>query len=222
MVIGGDDEYNGSEVLLLRATPITRRITDWAASAYTATIAPAVDTLVASGEAFELRRKHLYADVVAAINSAITDIIPVAPQETAPDTSLVLVSKTYEYDIPESIARIHTVEIDTDEEGHYSPLDPPQWTIRPGGKLWIGEDLVETYVGSTIRLSGYSNPSTLSTRTDSTPISVPYILAYCDWYLYSQLNYADAKMHDSLYKIMQYQRNMAMTQVKPNTKTKIT
>lgn len=218
LVVGGDNEYAGDELLWpSRSGTPTRRVTSSDIDFNTLTFAPALSTLVAAGEAMEKRRKHLYADVVAAINEAIREIIPVAPQLAVP-TSLSLVSEQYEYTIPATFVRVCTVEVDTDGDGTYETLEAPQWEMRPGRKLWIAENVVEDYAGYAIRLTGYTAPATLSTRTDSTPLPVSYILAYCDWYLLAQKDGVPPTLLDVLYKLKEFERSRAMTQLLPNTR----
>jgi hypothetical protein len=219
LCIGGDNEYSGDEILFINRVPVvTRRVTASDISTYTLTLAPALSTATASGEAFEKRRKHLYRDVVAAINSAIIDIAPVHPIPTQSSTRITLLSGQTEYSIPAIFKRIHTVEVDTDSLGTYRALAPLQWDVRPGSKLWVAEAITTTYTSHNIRISGYRDPATLSSRDDATPIPVPYILAYCDWYLTGQTDSPDPKLLDSLYKTKEFERSRAMTQVKPNTK----
>ena len=56
-LFGGDDEYNGSWIVVTDATDITvniRRITDYTASTSLITVSPALSFNVASGDAYEI------------------------------------------------------------------------------------------------------------------------------------------------------------------------
>lgn len=218
LVIGGDNEYAGDEVLFLRTPVVVRRVVSSVIATNILTISPALDSLTLAAELFELRQRHLYTDVVAAINSAIQDIAPVAPQSVVPDLSLTTISGQYEYTIPVSFTRLSQVELGMDDAGNFDFLEPLQWGMRSGGKLWIAEGLVDSYPGKTIRLSGYANPAVLATRDATTPIPVPFIIAYCDWYLAGQLVSTAPALLDTLFKTKEFERTRAMTPVKPNTK----
>jgi hypothetical protein len=218
LCIGGDNEYAGDEVMFTGRVDVpVRRVVSSTISDYTLTLAPALPTSTATSEAFEKRRRHLYVDVVGAINAAIRDIAPVTPQLAPADTSLVLVSDQFEYIIPASFKRLHKVEVDSSVYG-YEMIDPLCWDMRPCGKLWIAESICQNYTGHALRLSGYTDPVLLSARTDVTPIAAPYILAYCDWYLLGQRSDTPPTMLDMLYKTREFERTRAMTMLLPNTK----
>ena len=112
-LFGGDDEYNGSWVVVTDATDNTvniRRITDYASSTSTITVSPALTFNVATGDAYEIYDNDLPpARIHDFINRAISGITRKgAPQTTgsAPcvvPSSTVIILLAYASDKPKLI-----------------------------------------------------------------------------------------------------------------------
>ena len=112
-LFGGDDEYNGSWIVVTDATDNTvniRRITDYTASTNLITVSPALSFNVASGDAYEIYDNDLPpARIHDFINRAISGITRKgAPQTT--DFSLHSSSEVYAYSLPSDLTGLQKVE----------------------------------------------------------------------------------------------------------------
>ena len=112
-LFGGDDEYNGSWIVITDATDNTvgiRRITDYTASSNTITFAPALSFSSATNDAYEIYANDVPpARIHDFINRAISGITRKgAPQTT--DFTLHSSSEVYSYSLPSDLIGLQKVE----------------------------------------------------------------------------------------------------------------
>lgn len=180
-VVGGSGEHVGSEILFTAdgRNGATRRVTAFDPNTWTKTFAPALGTATATTDTYEMRRKWLYAEVVAKINEAIREAAGLIWVEVAPDTSLAIAASTYEYAIPAGFDGIYRVEVEV-YPGDWRKLSPAVWGIV-NGRLTIASSIVDANEGSSLRLSGSARPAELSARTDVCKVNPSFIESYCFW-----------------------------------------
>lgn len=210
LVVAGDDEYNGAE-LCIRAAGSIAYVTDFDSATRTLTFSPALATVVAAADSYEMRRRHLYADAVRWVNQAIRDMAAEALAEA--DETTTLAAASYEYTT--TLAAIYRVELYHSDEGRYETIDHKWWSVRDG-KLAISYRVVDQYHGHTVRVSGYTELVELSGRTSVTALWAPFVEAYAAWKLAIQLG--AQKLAEHWYVEQQRQRMKAITQLRANTR----
>ena len=171
----------------------TRAITDWVASTYTGTFAPALAGNSGSGVTYSIHSRFPRAEVVQAINDAIDQVAEEALFWKV-DESVTLTAGTYEYALPTSFMYITNVTMqDTVGKFRKDPVKPSlykiihasspllQFTTSGANNTIDGFNLsldefapTDTYK---LRIEGLASPAILYTDTDTCPISPKFICA---------------------------------------------
>jgi len=119
-------------------------------------------------------------DVEAAIDDAVEDVYTQMPYDIAPDeTTVTLVSQTYEYDISStSFALIYRITM-ADSDGDFPTENIiPNWMYTfQNSKLTLDNQLWYAVAGRKLRIEGQAHQVALTADDSILYISAPYVVA---------------------------------------------
>jgi len=157
-------------------------VTDFVKTNGVITFAPALSAAVTATDLFEIYQKDFTAqEFIDAINSAI-DMVKDEALEDVVETSIELVSKVFEYDIPESFAYIDDVFKDSTAgkfELQDDRVDQRHWGILrngSGSKLWLDANYFSITAGRHLRLVGQGAPPELLLDTDVSRVNRTFVV----------------------------------------------
>jgi len=151
--------------------------TDWDSTTTTLTFLPAA-TLTA-GDKVEMHQRFNVGEYNDFINLAI-DMVAKEALINKVDTSVELVTDTYQYTLSTQFLYIYRIELESATADVYDtekPINPKYWRVVKAAttKIEFVKNLWSPTDGRNIRISGIASPSKLDTDTEECPLNPAYV-----------------------------------------------
>lgn len=195
-----DDYFNSLPYCEIYIEGSTRRVTDFDSTTGTITFTPALPAATETGDAYEIHSRYKRAEIKDALNMAIEQVAEEALFWEADSTGVVLEEGVYEYDLPAKFMFIWRVTMANSDGEFYDPQIPAnQYFVVPGStpklKFYSSNSALQpdgfsytqnifgVLANRALLIEGLVSPATLSSDTDTCPVSPNFLCMQAAAYL---------------------------------------